>query len=267
MASRAVQREQARAVRIAAEQAGGAQAARLIRIRMVAGVVLIAMAVVAVGIAMSSRGAHSGLQRGSTEAATYRNVAAELHGIPQNGTTLGNPDAKVTLTYFADLQCPVCAAFSTDPSLLPQFIRTDVKTGVAKVTYRSLCTATCNDAGPNAFNTQQTAAYAAGEQKLFWEYAELFYHEQGLEGSGYATKSFFNAIAAQIPALDLGTWRSDARDPALLAQVQSDQVAASADGFSATPSLVMSGPKGNESLGSGLPASFSVLANAVKTVS
>ena len=261
-----MQREQARATRIAAEQAAGAQAARLLRLRMVAGVALIAIAVVAVGIAISSRGTPSGLQHGKTEAATYRTVAAELDGIPQNGTTLGNPNAKVTLTYYGDLQCPVCATFSTDPSLLPHFIQTEVKTGVAKVTYRSLCTATCNGDGATVFNAQQTAAYAAGKQKLFWDYAELFYHEQGLEGSGYATSSFFAKIAAQIPALDLGTWRSDTKDPALLAQVQSDQAAASNDGFAATPSLVMTGPKGSESLGSGVPTS-SALADAVEAVS
>lgn len=267
MATRVEQKQQARAARIAAEQAAGARAARLIRIRMLVGVVLIAIAVVAVGVAASSRSTPSGLQHGKTAAATYRNVAAELHGIPQNGTTLGNPNAKVTLTYYGDLECPVCATLATDPSLLPHFIQTEVKTGVAKVTYRSLCTATCNDAGPTVFNTQQTAAYAAGRQNLFWDYAELFYHEQGSEGSGYATDSFFDTIAGQIPALDLKRWQSDSRDPSLLAQVQSDQAAASNDGFEATPSLVMSGPKGSESLGSGLPTSFSVLANAVKAVS
>ena len=187
--------------------------------------------------------------------------------VPFLKRTLGKPSAKVTLTYFGDLECPICAEFTTDSDLLPEFIQQEVKTGNAKVTYKSLCTATCNDEGQSVFNTQQSDAYAAGKQNHFWEYAELFYREQGTEGSGYATNAFFSKIASQIPGLDMKTWQTDTKDPSLLGQVQSDELAAQKDGFSATPSLVMAGPKGAESLGSGLPTSYSVLANAVKSVS
>jgi protein-disulfide isomerase len=267
MASRAAQKEMARAARIAAERSASDRAARLLRVRMLVGIAAIAAALVATGIAISSRSTPTGLQHGKAATQTYKAVAAELQGIPQNGTTLGDPNAKVTLTYYADLQCPVCADFATNTNLLPHFIQTEVRSGAAKVAFRSLCTATCNDAGPSLFNTQQTAAYAAGRQNRFWEYAELFYRQQGIEGSGYATNAFFNNIAAQIPALNLTKWLRDRQDPALLAQVQSDQTAAANDGFQATPSLVMSGPKGSLSLGSGLPSSFAVLSNAVKSVS
>jgi protein-disulfide isomerase len=39
-------------------------------------------------------------------------VKRELNGIPQSGLTLGEPQAKVTLVEFGDLQCPVCMGFS-----------------------------------------------------------------------------------------------------------------------------------------------------------
>ena len=33
-------------------------------------------------------------------------------GIPEHNGVLGNPKAKVTVTEFLDLQCPICAAAS-----------------------------------------------------------------------------------------------------------------------------------------------------------
>ena len=39
-------------------------------------------------------------------------VDALLAGIPQKGNTLGNPKAPVTLQEFADLQCPICQAYT-----------------------------------------------------------------------------------------------------------------------------------------------------------
>jgi protein-disulfide isomerase len=268
MASRKEQKEQARAARIAAEQELRERAHRMRRIQLLGGVVVIAVVVIVAAIAISSSGGGShGVGNSKQQKATIATVNSELQGIPQSGVTLGKPSAKVTLTYFGDLECPICAEFTTDSDLLPQFIAQEVKTGVAKVTYRSLCTATCNDEGQSVFNTQQSWAYAAGKQNHFWQYAELFYREQGVEGSGYATNAFFTKIASQIPGLDLKTWKTDTQDPALLGQVQADEAAAAKDGFDATPSLVMAGPKGAESLGSGLPTSYSVLSNAVKSVS
>ena len=35
-----------------------------------------------------------------------------LQGIPQNGITLGNPNAPVTMKYFGDLECPICKEFT-----------------------------------------------------------------------------------------------------------------------------------------------------------
>lgn len=39
-------------------------------------------------------------------------VLAELEGVPQHGTVLGDPDAPITVGELAELECPVCAEFS-----------------------------------------------------------------------------------------------------------------------------------------------------------
>lgn len=264
MASRKEQKEQARAARIAAEQSARERAQRMRRFQVLGGVVVLAAVVVVVLIAVSSGGSNS--TNSGNHQAVIASVSNELTGIPQSGVTLGSPSAKVTMTYFGDLECPICAEFTTTSYLLPQFIQDEVKTGVAKVVYRSLCTATCNDEGQSVFNTQQSDAYAAGKQNHFWDYVELFYREQGAEGSGYATQSFFNSIAGQIKGLSMSKWQTDTKDPSLLAQVQSDEAAAVKDSFDSTPVVVFAGPKGQEALPAGLPTSFSALQNAVKAV-
>lgn len=269
MASRKEQKEQARQARIAAEQAAQARAARNQRLGIIGGVVVIAVIIAVVAVVISSGGSkNKGLQTNTTAAkATYATVAKELAGIPQSGTTLGNPKAKVTLQYFGDLQCPVCQAFTlgTDGGGLPQLISGPVKQGKLKIVYRSMCTATGCPTNQNTFNTQQVAAYAAGKQNLFWNYAELFYHEQGEEDTGYVNNAYLTGLAKQIPSLNLSQWQSDRHSGALLSQVQNDGTAANKDQISGTPGLVAIGPKGASVIGTGA-MSYSQVMQGISSV-
>ena len=56
-----------------------------------------------------------------------------LHGIPQQGTALGNPKARVTMVEFGDPQCSGCACFSAN--VLPSLIQTYVRTGKLRIEY------------------------------------------------------------------------------------------------------------------------------------
>jgi protein-disulfide isomerase len=275
MASRKEQKEQARAARLAQEQEAASKAQRTRRTQTFGGVIAVAAIVIVVAIVVSSGGGspESGLKHGKAADAVYNTVNAEIGGIPESGTTLGKPSAKVTLTYWGDLQCPVCQAFTlgTNGGGLPEFIQKDVRTGIAKVHYESLCTATCNESGPTGgtrnFNVQQTAAYSAGSQNLAWYYIELFYRQQGVEDSGYATRAFINAIAEQIPKLNLKAWEAGVGSKALVSEVDADQnEATSKFKFDATPAFAISGPKGTSSLGAGL-LNYSELSTAVRAVS
>lgn len=258
MASRKEAKEQARQRRLEEEAARAASAQRTRRLQMLGGVVVAAVAVIAVLIAVSSGGGSGsgGIPRtpkGKT--AVISTVSSLLDGIPQTGTELGNPDAPVTMTYFGDLECPVCAAFTTgaDGGGLSQFIGNQVKAGKVKVIYRSFCTATCNDEGQTVFNTQQAAAYSAGLQKKFWNYAETFYREQGAEGSGYVTPSFLNGLATQVPGLDYAEWQTGRTNPNIVSQVSTDQQLAANMQLQGTPTVIMKGPKGSVQAQQGIP--------------
>ena len=266
MASRTKQKEEARARRLAEERARAERARRQRRLQMVGGTVVGAIVVVVALILISSGGGkkETGLQTGTKASATVTAVNSLLSGIPQSGNTLGNPTAPVTMTYYGDYECPVCQAFTLQGGF-PQLVSNDVRTGKVKVVYKSFCTATCNGPNRDQFSAQQAAGLAAGRQKLFWQYTELFYREQGTEGSGYVTQSYLEGLAQQLPNLNFSAWQSARNDPNLSAQVASDQASAHQLGVSGTPTLIFAGPKGQTVTSSAVP-SYAQLEQAVKQV-
>ena len=84
------------------------------------------------------------------------------------------------MTYYGDLECPICQDFTLSGGF-PQLVSNEVRTGKVQVVYKAFQTATRD---PTVFKTQQVAALAAGQQQQFWNFAELFYHEQGQRGLG-----------------------------------------------------------------------------------
>jgi protein-disulfide isomerase len=234
---------QARERRLAEERALRERAQRRLRIRTLGGIGVVAAAFVAVAIAVSSGASGSSPKPQSAAAErTAATVDALLKGIPESGNSLGSPSAKVMLTEFGDLKCPICRQFALVAQR--QLIARDVRAGRVKIDYRSLCTATCAGPQPGVFATQQAAALAAGEQDRAWYYIELFYHLQGDETTSYVTPSFLDNLAKLVPGLDYGKWVSDRGSSTLAGRVSADQRAAQAAGFNGTPSVMVKGPNG-----------------------
>jgi protein-disulfide isomerase len=270
MASRKDQKEQARARRLAEEQARAGQARRNRRLQMLGGVVVVAVAVVAVAIAVSSGGGGSNakLPTGKNATPCKKGDSATcqlLAGIPQTGNTLGSPTAKVTVTEYGDLQCPICRDFAL--GIEDQLISKDVRSGKVKLIYRSLETATASSPDPSMFGPQQAAAVAAGLQGKEWYYIELFYHHQGAEGTGYVNQNYLSGLAKLVPGLDFNKWLSDSHTQTQLNQVNSDEATARGLSFSSTPTLTVVGPKGQTQPIVGVPNSYGDLESAITQVS
>lgn len=238
--------------------------------QMLGGVLVAAVAVIAVAIAISASGGSSPPVKPNSKQATqnYTAVATLLKGIPQTGTTLGNPKAPVTIDYYADLECPICRAFTLgiDGGGLPQLVANQIRTGKVKIVYKSFCTATCTNHGQSTFNLQQVAAYATGQQNLFWDYAELFYREQQDETSDYVNATFLKGLAEQIPTLDMTKWQTDRGDPTLLNQVEGDEQSASNLGLGGTPTLIAIGAKGEALVNGGNFPTYSTIQQAISKV-
>jgi protein-disulfide isomerase len=268
VASRKEQKEQARAKRLAEEQARAARASRARRMQLLGGVLIAAVAIIVVAIVVSSSGGTKKVPKPNSKAATAAasTVDALLAVIPQSGTTLGNPKAPVTVTEFGDLECPICMEFATGGAE-NQIIQNDVKTGKAKLIYRSLETASGDSGIPSGtFQTQQVAAYAAGAQNKAWNYIELFYHEQGTEDTQYVTPSYLAGLAAQIPGFDVAKWQTDRQDPAYASEIQADAQYAASKGYSSTPTVIVTGPKGEQDFSTSLE-DYSTYQSAINSVS
>jgi protein-disulfide isomerase len=266
MASRTKQKEEARARRLAEEQARAERARRQQRIRMIGGVVAIAVVVVVALVVISVTGSKKGgIQTGTKASATVASVNQLLTGIPQSGNTLGNPKAPVTMTYYGDLKCPVCQAFTLQGGF-PQLVSNDVRSGKVKVVYDAFCTATCSGPAPNEFPVQQAAALAAGKQNKFWQFTELFYRQQGSEQDAYVTQSYLEGLARQVTGLNFAQWKTARSDPNLTAQVNSQQTAGRQIGVSGTPTLIFKGPKGQAAANAAVPT-YAQLQQAIKQVS
>ncbi len=262
MASRAEHKQQARARRLADEQAQAERRLRQRRLYTLGGVALAVVAVVAVAITVSgSTGGSTGLTNGSGETTLVAQVRQLLAGIPQSGVTLGNPRAPVTLTYYSDLQCPVCAEFTLG-SGFPKLVANDVRAGKVKVVYRAVKTATRD---PQTFQAQQVAALAAGRQSHFWDYVELFYRQQGTEGTSYVTQKYLDGLARQVPLLNLAAWRSARNAPSLTAELQSDAQSATTAAVQGTPTLIFQGPRGTAQVPATVP-SYGQLQQTIKSV-
>src|SRR5947209_14536609 len=232
--------------------------------QMLGGVLLAAIAVVAVAIAVSSSGGSSTKASPAAFKSAASTVDSQLSGIPQSGVTLGSPNAKVTVTEFGDLQCPICRDFALGAE--NQLIANEIKSGKAKLVYKSLETAPGSSPNPNIFGTQQAAAYAAGNQGKAWNYILVFYHSQGQEGTAYVNQSFLNGIAAAISGLNFSKWSSQSNSSALTSQVTSEEQQAASHGFNSTPTIVVQGPKGAAQPIVG-NTDYGTLQSAIKSVS
>jgi protein-disulfide isomerase len=236
-AAREERREAAREERRVVEQAARDRVTQR-RFARLGWTVAAAIVVVGAAIVLSGTGGGGGgrdIARGAgAGAATVGQVSTLLVGIPEAGTTLGDPKAPVTLEYFGDLECPYCQLFTL--GALPSLIETYVRGGRLKIEYGSVETATRD---PAVFEAQQVAALAAGEQDRLWYYVELFYREQGAEDSGYVTAGYLQGLAAQVPGLNLARWSVDRGDAALAGELRTDQRVDGQAGLSGTPAFLL----------------------------
>ena len=195
------------------------RAARRRPLTRVAGLAILALLVVVAAVA-------AGRPAGTAPSATTESRI--FAGIPQDGITLGSPDAPFVLTEFADLQCPFCAAYARD--VLPALVDRYVRTGTLRLELRVLAFL-----GEDSIRAGAMAAAAARQDRL-WPFTDAFYRSQGAENSGYATDAFLRRIGAQTPGLDVDRALHDRGDTRML---EAAERAAGALAVSHTPAFYL----------------------------
>jgi protein-disulfide isomerase len=230
LASRKEQREQARAEREAREAAERAKAQRNKRVLQLGAALAAAAVIVVVAIAISSSG--SDKKGGSSKGgATGSSQSAQLlNGIPQSGTTLGSPGAPVTVTEFADLQCPFCRDYTINQ--FPGIVAKYVRPGKVKMVFQNYAFI-----GPDSL-TAARAAEAAGSQNKLWNFIDVFYNNQGTENTDYVTDAFLTKIAngAGVDAAKMLTERANPKVDTAIAKAQQEAQRA---GVNSTPTFLV----------------------------
>lgn len=207
-----------------------------------AGALVLAAAVVVVLVFVSRGGGDDGGSTGTgtgtsaTRLVGVTEVLAELEGVDQEGDRLGSATAPVTISEFADLQCPACAQAARD--LVPRVVDDLVRPGTAALRFRNFAFL-----GPDSAGGALGAA-AAAEQSRVWPFVEILFRNQGAENSGWLTDGLQREVAEAVPGLDGGEWAL-ARD----GQAATEAVEASFEegrraGVTSTPTFVVTGPRG-----------------------
>ena len=150
---------------------------------------VVGLAVIAVAVVLIAGGGSDDSKSTASSGGTVAGLAetnALLKGIPQDAGSLGQKDAPITMTEFADLQCPFCKQFAL--TTYPIIVNKYVATGKLRVEFKTL-----TFIGPDSEKAARAAA-AAGQQKRESYFTQLWYFNQGQENSGYATDEFINKI-------------------------------------------------------------------------
>lgn len=208
-------------------------------------IVAAAVAIVAVLVVVQLMGddgpTATEFQKSATE------VEALLQGIPQDGATLGEPDAPVTLTEFVDYKCPFCAEAATGP--VKRVITDYVKTGKVKIVLKPIRLGAAAGQGSRLGPDSERGALAglaAAKQDKMWQYTEILFSNQGNEQEEWITPDVAEAIADAAGA-DLAKWQADFDGDAVVDEMFANESDATAAGYSGTPFFVATGPGGTKS--------------------
>jgi protein-disulfide isomerase len=233
LSSRKEQREEARKQREEREAEERAKQRRKRRLWQIGATLAVAVAVVVIAIAVSSSGSSGGKKPSPGQT---QQTSTLFTGIAQNGVTMGNPQAKVTIYEFADLQCPFCREYTVGANgsnpVFPQLVTKYVKPGKVKMVFRNL-----TFIGPDSVTAARAAA-AAGAQNKLWDFVDLFYKQQGTENTGYVTDKFIQNLATSV-GIDPNKLKADQSAPFVEQQLGEAQDQAQQFSINSTPSFLI----------------------------
>ncbi len=160
-------------------------------------------------------------------------VPPDLMDWPQaDGTSLGDPEAPVTIIEYSDFQCPFCRRFHEET--LPQIVENHVRTGEVRIEYRNF-----------AFLGQESieaanASLCAAEQDAFWPYASYLFANQQGENTGSFCEARLQAIAQEM-GLEMDPFERCSSRNEMRSQVQTQRAQGLEQGVNSTPTFFVNG--------------------------
>jgi len=215
------------------------------RVLAIVGAVVV-LAAIGIGLALALGGSKAsnnnypaiGTLKNALPGATDVNTL--FKGIPQNGLTLGNPKAPVTMVEYIDLQCPFCQQFETQ--VMPNIITNYVRTGKVKVEARIV------DFIGSDSSRGRNAMIAAATQSKAFNFAEILYYNQGTENTGWLNDAMVGQAVSSIPGVRVHNILNLVSSGSVSNQAKAFDAQMTADKVSGTPTLFAgkSGTKGKQ---------------------
>lgn len=163
-------------------------------------------------------------------------------GVLQDGTTLGKPDAPVTIEMYEDFGCSHCMEFTAllESGIVDQL----VKTGKAKLEFHYFPLR-------QASVVPMAAAQCAAEQNRFWDYGKRLFTEQAIadalpaDKAGEALATAFSEASlkgfAKELGLDIDKFATCFAGETPVQRIQDDLRKVEQQGMQGTPTFVVNG--------------------------
>ncbi len=147
---------------------------------------------------------------------------------------LGSSTAPVTITEYADYQCPFCATWAK--TIEPQIQKAYIDTGKVRLEWHDM--AWMGSESRDAAN----AARCAAAQGKFWQYHDLLYEHQAGQNTGAFSKDRLKAFGQQL-GLKASTFDACVDSDTYGAAVQADYAQATRLGITGTPAFFINGQR------------------------
>ncbi|GAA1920742.1 hypothetical protein GCM10009716_31750 [Streptomyces sodiiphilus] len=145
----------------------------------------------------------------------------------------GDADAPIVMIAYIDFQCALCGRHArvTEPKLVEEY----VESGVLRIEFRNFPVF-----GPES-DTAARAAWAAGEQGMFWEFYTVAFSEDAHQHSGRFDEEGVMEIAEEAGVTDLDRFAEDLDSEEAGKAVERDAEEGFGLGVTTTPAFLVNG--------------------------
>lgn len=162
-----------------------------------------------------------------------------VENVPEGETGMGDPNAPVKLEIFADFQCPACANLAIN--IEPKVVRNYVENGNVYLTFHPYSFLDKGTIGQESHRAAE-AAFCALDQKMFWQYYDILFHNHTGENVGDYTKSRLIAYAEKL-GMNMTEFTKCVNDRKYEQKVLDENEYAQSLGVDRTPTFFINGQK------------------------
>jgi protein-disulfide isomerase len=160
-------------------------------------------------------------------------VASAGAELPSDGARLGRANARVTVDYWADFQCPFCARFAQ--TVIPQ-LTSRIADGTVAIVHRDFVFI-----GAESLDAA-VAVRCAGREARYWPMHDAVYSAQAGENKGAFTRARLTQVATSV-GLDAKAFTACLDDHALVVDALDETAAGVRAGVVSTPTVDVNGSR------------------------